>query len=90
MARFLSWKHLSRDQLVALRGAQAAPSTRDVLRECLGTSTSSAVEAEAEEQQQRQDIILDLFSYTLKQGQVGASKQPGVVRRSLLPGMSQH
>jgi hypothetical protein len=78
--KFLSWKHLNREQLVALRTAscrQGGPSARQVLQQCMFTGQQQpAADAEQElladvaAEQQRREIILDLFSYVLKQEQV--------------------
>jgi hypothetical protein len=86
-AKFLSWHHLTKEQLSELRAAssrQIRPSAREVLQEILSAKDPLFAEqhhtpdgdADAEAQHsllehQRQEVVLDLFSYTLKQGQVG-------------------
>ncbi|WIA37628.1 hypothetical protein OEZ86_014529 [Tetradesmus obliquus] len=64
MARFLSWEHLSREQIVAIRAAPkqpGAPTARHLLQQYLSEQLG--------EDQLRNNIVLDLFSYTLQQGQ---------------------
>jgi hypothetical protein len=64
-ARFLSWEHLSSDQLAAIRAAPkqpGAPTPRQLLQQYIAEQLG--------EDQLRNDIILDLFAYTLQQGQV--------------------
>lgn len=80
-AKFLSWQHLTKQQLTDLRAASctpAGPSARQVLQGCLlagqqqqqpGAADACTPQQDVAEQA-RQEIILDLFSYVLKQGQV--------------------
>jgi hypothetical protein len=91
-ARCLSWKHLSLEQIAALRaagtgstqaadGAPAACSGRELLRQFLGMCQApeakraqgcepAAAASDGADDALRQDILLDLLSYTLQQGQV--------------------
>jgi hypothetical protein len=64
-ARFLSWEHLSREQIAAIRAVPkqpGAPTARQLLQQYLSEQLG--------EDQLRNDIVLDLFAYTLQQGQV--------------------
>jgi hypothetical protein len=85
-AKFLSWHHLTKEQLSELRAAscrQSSPLAREVLQEILSAKDPLFAEhqqtadgdaaAQAQHsllEHQRQEVVLDLFSYTLKQGQV--------------------
>lgn len=64
-ARFLSWEHLSRDQIAAIRAAPKQPGARTA-RQLL----QQYVSEQLAEDQLRNDIVLDLYSYALQQGQV--------------------
>lgn len=83
MAKFLSWEHLTREQIVALRAASCSTiglTARQVLQDCLlpppdhqqqpADSVDACQHDSAILEQQRLEVALDLFSYTLKQGQV--------------------
>lgn len=64
-ARFLSWEHLSREQVAAIRAAPkqpGAPTARQLLQQYVSEQLG--------EDQLRNDIVLDMFAYTLQQGQV--------------------
>eukprot|EP00879_Flechtneria_rotunda_P014718 GHRR01015379.1.p1 GENE.GHRR01015379.1~~GHRR01015379.1.p1 ORF type:complete len:276 (+),score=103.63 GHRR01015379.1:522-1349(+) len=64
MARFLSWEHLRSQQIAALRQAAssaAGPSARQLLKQIVPDQLG--------ENLLRNDIILDLYAYALRQGQ---------------------
>lgn len=70
MARFLSWEHLDRAQIAALRAAgeaTGAPTARQLLKQY--------VDEQLGDDQLCNEVVLDLYSYTLQQGQVCV--QPG-------------
>lgn len=82
-AQFLSWRHLSRETIAAIRaaaGSPGGPSARQLLRDALAQQLqppptthgdAAAADAAAAADPQRQEILLDLYAHTLKQGQVG-------------------
>eukprot|EP00775_Hariotina_reticulata_P005753 gene5752-5993_t len=64
LAKFLSWVHLTREQIAAIRAApvhDGALTARQFLQQYVCEQLG--------DHQLRNDIILDLYSYTLKQGQ---------------------
>jgi hypothetical protein len=83
-ARFLSGKHLTSEQLASLRSCQLGTSacvstTRQLLRQVLGLpevppGAAEADPAAAEQARLQQEIVTDLFAYTLRQGQVCVSR----------------
>lgn len=64
MARFLSWEHLTREQIAALRSTPKSPgasTARQLLKQYVAEQLT--------DDQLKDEVILDLYSYALQQAQ---------------------